>query len=264
VNGTHRIARSRLATFGVLAAVVGVAAVLVAAVAPARAALQTAGGDAARVVTGADNDNGDNTFIQLANVAAKQHLDNTDVLLGSPYGDLLVGRKGSDVIDAGYGRDILVGGLDKGAPNSDVLFGGRGGDINLWAPGDGNDAFLGGPGYDVHINSALAVQPDGELATFKQFGRRLPHALIDQQTTSCSVEAVPAQQGLGFDYITRFLGANGNVIVTIRLKDVELLVCNSAQDGMARFAVLSGPSPRLVELPVSRFAGTLLGAILGA
>ena len=261
MNGSHRSSHRRLAA---LVAVAGVAAVLAAAVGPARAALQTASGSAARVVLGADNDNADNTFIQPAGVAAKQHMENTDLLLGSPYGDLLVGRKGSDVMDGGYGADVLVGGPDKGTPNSDVIFGGYGGDINIWAPGDGDDAFVGGPGYDVHINSPVALTADGELATFRQYGRELPHALIDKQATSCSVEAVPAQQGLGFDYITRFLGANGNVIVTIRLKNVELLVCNSAQPGMARFAVLRGPAPQLVERPVSRFAGTLLGAILGA
>ena len=75
---------------------------------------------------------------------------------------------------------------------------------------------------------------------------------------------MPSDQGLGFDYITRFLGANGNVIVTIRLKDVELLVCNSAKNDMARFAVLQGPNPQLVERPLSSVKGTLLGAILGA
>jgi RTX calcium-binding nonapeptide repeat (4 copies) len=237
--------------------------VVVALAAPAGAALQYAG-KASRVVLGADNDNGDNTFIQPAGVAARQHLENTDVLLGSRYSDLLVGRKGSDVVDGGYGRDVMVGGLDKGAPNTDVLFGGYGGDINLWAPGDGNDAYAGGPGVDVHINSPLAQAADGELALFDHFGRKLPHALIDQQATSCSVEAIPASQGSGFDYITRFLGANGNIIVTIRLKDVELLVCNSAQDGMARFAVLRGPTPQLVELPVNRVADRLLRNILGA
>jgi RTX calcium-binding nonapeptide repeat (4 copies) len=112
--------------------VVGLAAVVVALAAPAGAALQYAG-KASRVVLGADNDNGDNTFIQPAGVAARQHLENTDVLLGSRYSDLLVGRKGSDVVDGGYGRDVMVGGLDKGAPNTDVLFGGYRGDINLWA-----------------------------------------------------------------------------------------------------------------------------------
>ena len=166
-------------------------------------------------------------------------------------------------MDGDYGNDILIGGLDKGSPNSDVIFGGWGNDYNIWAPGDGNDAFLGGPGYDVHINSAVE-QANGEVALFRANGRTIPHVLIDQQTASCSVEAVPASQGLGFDYITRFLGANGNVIVTIRLKDVELLVCNSAQDGMARFALLRGPSPQLVERPVAAFRGTLLGAMLGA
>jgi RTX calcium-binding nonapeptide repeat (4 copies) len=259
VNRKHRPHRSLIAG---LAALAVLATALVAVAGPAGAALQQAG-KTARVVLGADNDNGENTFIQPAGVQARQHLENADVMVGSRYGELLVGRKGSDVIDAGYGKDILVGGLDKGSPNSDVLFGGWGNDYNIWAPGDGNDAYLGGPGVDVHINSAVE-QANGELALFKAFGRTIPRALIDNQTASCSVEAVPAQQGLGFDYITRFLGASGNVIVTIRLKDVELLVCNSAKDNTARFAVLEGPAPQLVERPLSVVRGTLLGAILGA
>jgi RTX calcium-binding nonapeptide repeat (4 copies) len=259
MNRRHRPHRSLIAG---LAALALLATALVAVAGPAGAALQQAG-RTARVVLGADNDNAENTFIQPAGVAARQHMENADVIVGSRYGELLLGRKGSDVIEAGYGNDIMLGGLDKGAPNSDVLFGSWGNDYNIWAPGDGNDAFLGGPGYDVHINSAVE-QANGEVALFRANGRTVPRALIDQQTTSCSVEAVPAQQGLGFDYITRFLGANGNVIVTIRLKDVELLVCNSAQDGMARFAVLRGPAPQLVERPLAAFRGTLLGGILGA
>ena len=257
---THRTHRSWIAG---LAALAVLATALVAVAGPAGAALQQAS-KSARVLLGADNDNAENTFIQPAGVQARQHLENTDVMLGSRHGDLLIGRKGSDVIDAGYGQDIMLGGLDKGAPNTDVLFGGWGSDINIWAPGDGNDAFLGGPGVDVHVNSAVEQDANGEVALAKFRGRDVPRALIDQQATSCSVEAVPSAQNLGFDYITRFLGATGNVIVTIRLKDVELLVCNSAQDGMARFAVLRGPTPQLVERPVSAFRGTLLGAILGA
>jgi Ca2+-binding RTX toxin-like protein len=259
VNRRHR---PHIAWLAVIVAVAGVSAALVAAAGPAGAALQQAG-KTARVVLGADNDNGENTFIQPAGVQARQHLENADVMVGSRYGELLLGRKGSDVIDAGYGKDVIMGGLDKSAPNSDVIFGGWGNDYNIWAPGDGNDAFLGGPGIDVHINSAVE-QANGEVALFKAFGRTFPHALIDNQTASCSIEAVPSQQGLGFDYITRFLGSNGNVIVTIRLKDVELLVCNSAKDNTARFAVLQGQNPQLVERPLSSVRGTLLGAILGA
>jgi Ca2+-binding RTX toxin-like protein len=255
--------RTRRSWIAGLAGLAVLATALVAVAGPAGAALQQAG-KGARVLLGADNDNAENTFIQPAGVQARQHMENTDVMLGSRYGDLLIGRKGSDVMDGGYGKDILIGGLDKGAPNSDVIFGGWGNDYNIWAPGDGNDAFLGGPGVDVHINSAVEQTADGEVALFKAYGRDVPRALIDNQTASCSVEAVPAQQGLGFDYITRFLGANGNVIVTIRLKDVELLVCNSAKDNTARFAVLEGPNPQLVERPLSAVRGTLLGAILGA
>ena len=85
--------------------------------------------------------------------SSKQHLDNTDLLTGSG-GDLLIGRTGDDVLLGENGDDILIGGLEGGTeliPNSDVITGGRGDDINIWAPGDGSDLFDGGNGDDVMV-----------------------------------------------------------------------------------------------------------------
>ena len=99
------------------------------------------------VTFGTDTDNADNTFIQPAGVTAKQHMDNTDVLFGRANDDLLVGNLGGDTLLGGTGSDILVGGPEKFAtPNSDVLIGDWGNDINIWAPGDGSDAFTRRPG----------------------------------------------------------------------------------------------------------------------
>ena len=53
----------------------------------------------------------------------------------------------------------------------------------------------------MHINSAVE-QANGEVALLKAVGRTVPHALIDNQTASCWVEAVPFLSGPGFDYIT--------------------------------------------------------------
>jgi hypothetical protein len=41
-----------------------------------------------------------------------------------------------------------------GPPNSDIMFGGPGNDVNLWAPCDGGEALIGGPGLDATIFGA--------------------------------------------------------------------------------------------------------------
>jgi len=53
------------------------------------AALQE-GGAGRDVILGADDDNAGNTIIQPPDVQAKQHLDNTDLILGAKEDDLLI------------------------------------------------------------------------------------------------------------------------------------------------------------------------------
>ena len=74
------ISRPRTRSLAVLAVIGAAMATLVATLQPASAALQAGQTFARNVLVGADNDNAANTFIQPANVTAKQHLDNTDVL----------------------------------------------------------------------------------------------------------------------------------------------------------------------------------------
>jgi hypothetical protein len=236
-----------------------------AAIQGAGAALQvgTVAGD---VIFGNDNDNALNPFIQPPGVAARQHLDNTDILAGGSRNDVLIGLKGNDVIDGGSADDVLVGGVDNFlASNSDVLLGGSGDDVNIWAPGDGSDAFLGGPGYDVHISAPLLLDASGNRPALFPYGHeQLPHVSIDSKPQfSCTIEAVPAAQQLGFDYITRFF-ANKNLAVTIRLKDVEVVLCPSPKPGNVLVAQLRGSAPAFSEASLSHFAGTRLGSILQA
>jgi hypothetical protein len=241
-------------------------AVAVAAAIPAGAALQV-GGFGKNVLVGRDNDNADNTFIQPPGVAAKQHLDNTDILHGGPRGDLLIGLKGSDLLLGEYGSDVLIGGVEKGSqPNSDLIDGDHGNDVNIWAPGDGSDAFEGGPGYDVHITAPLVLDQTGNAPALFDSGyyRKVPHVTIDNQTTSCTIERVPDEQNLGFQYITRFLNANGGIVVTIRLQDVELVLCPSPNPGKVMVANLLRPTPTFVERSLSLFRGTLVGDIVQA
>jgi RTX calcium-binding nonapeptide repeat (4 copies) len=255
----HKPSRRRAA---IVALSVLVAAVSV--VASAGAALQL-GGFGRDVLVGADNDNTANAFIQPAGVAANQSLNNTDVILGNAREDLLIGLKGNDVIAGEHGDDVLVGGIEKAQqPNSDVLFGGRGRDVNIWAPGDGSDFFQGGPGYDTHISAPLVLDAAGNLALFDgRYGpRRVPHVSIDAKPQfGCTIERVPADSGLGFEFVTRFL-VNGNVVVTIRLDDVEVVLCPSPNAGKVLVAYLRQATPAFVERPLADFRRSLLGDVL--
>lgn len=256
--GKTTISRRR-AAIGVL---VGLAAVVVAASATAALQLGYSGRD---VLVGRDNDNASNTFIQPAGVAAKQHLDNTDILRGGPQGDLLIGVKGGDLLDGDEGDDILIGGLEGGQlPNSDLIDGANGRDVNIWAPGDGSDAFEGGRGYDTHITAPLVRDQAGNVALFDARHRQVPHVTIDSQTTSCTIERVPSTENLGFEFVTRFLNAAGGIVVTIRLEDVEQVLCPSPNAGRVRVADLTQASPAFVERPLADFAGSLVGDIVQA
>jgi Ca2+-binding RTX toxin-like protein len=256
------ISSPRTRSLVVLAVLGAAVATLVVSLQPAAAALQVGRAYAKNVIVGADNDNATNTFLQPANVTAKQHLDNTDVLVGGARADLLIGMKGADVLESGRSSDILVGGVEKAqAPNADILSSGSGDDVNIWAPGDGSDFYLGGSGYDTHISAPIVL--DGErVALFPAGNRQVPHVSIDAKPQfTCTVERVPSELGLNFDYITRFF-ANGNLAVTIRLQDVERVLCPSPNAGKVLAARLVGSQPTFVERPLSAYAGTLVGAII--
>ncbi len=255
--------RYRAAFLGLLAIF---AALLVVTSNSAHAALQP-GTPAGDVIIGRDNDNAANTFIQPANVAAKQHLDNTDVLEGGFGGDLLIGMLGSDVVDGGAGVDILVGGVENFvAPNSDVIRGGPDNDINIWAPGDGSDLFAGNTGHDVQLFAPIVLE-NGKPQLFHDApsNRRVPHVSIDNKPQfTCTIEAVPAAQQLGVQFITRFF-ANGNLAVTVRQQDVEWVLCPSPNPGKVLVADLTSSQPTtFVERSLRDFRGTLLGAIIQA
>jgi hypothetical protein len=261
---TTRSRRSRWITATAVAAA-GLATVVGVTNGSANAAVQpgTAGND---VIIGRDNDNAANTFIQPAGIAAKQHLEDTDLLTGNAGHDLLMGLKGDDVLLGAAGDDILIGGNERGAlPNSDVLMGDSGNDINIWAPGDGSDLYVGGSGRDVQVLAPFVLDAAGKPALFWQHGRQVPHVnAANQPAFTCKVEAVPAAQNLGVDYLVRFF-ANGNLAVTIRLDDVEKVVCPSPNAGKVTVADLTSAYPtQLVEQPLSAVSGTVLGAILHA
>ena len=235
-------------SIAILGAIVGLAR-------PTQAALGA--GNGPQLLIGADDDRKDNPAIQ-AGAAADQSLNRTDVIRGGPGNDVIFGLNGNDVIDGGGGRDIILGGPDGGPapggpPNSDIMFGGPGGDVNLWAPGDGSEAFIGGPGRDALIFGTT----DRETAPDPVFGVRLPTLLfgvpgfpqgvptadVSGQTQFCTVEGSPLP---AYDHLVRFRGAAGNIIVTVRVAEVEQVFCS--QDGGITFADLTSPSPAFVAV----------------
>jgi hypothetical protein len=206
---------------------------------------------------GADNDNAENTFIQPPGVTAKQHMDNTDVLFGRGNADLLIGKLGDDVLLAGEGPDILVGGPEGGSsgPNSDVLVGDEGNDVNIWAPGDGSEAFAGQEHYDTMIFAPFVTKANGDLKLVRRDGRRVPLVDLDEQPFSCELDRVPASENLGVQFLARFLSGSGSLIVTVRQKDVERVLCTSPDEGFATVAYLNDDHPRFRPIELDDIGG---------
>ncbi len=224
-----------------------------------------------QLIIGADDDRQDNAAVQSGAVA-NQSLNRTDVLLGGSGNDVMFGLNGNDVIDGGPGEDIILGGPDGGPapggpPNSDIMFGGPGNDVNLWAPGDGSEAFIGGSGVDALIfgatdRDAIADQATGVrlptlLSGVPGFAQGIPTADVSGLSNVCTVEAASLP---GYDYLVRFRGAAGNIIVTVRVRDVEQVFCS--QGGGIAFADLTQSAP--VFVPVSQQQVQSLNRIVGA
>ena len=216
------------------------------------------GGKGPQLLVGLDEDRQDNALIQ-AGAVANQSLNRTDVMSGGQGNDVMFGLNGSDVMDGGQGQDIILGGPDSGAapggpPNSDIMFGGQGDDVNLWAPGDGSEAFDGGPGLDALIFGATDRETIADPATgvrlprllfgVEGFPQGIPTADVSGLTNFCTVEASPSP---GYEYLVRFRNAAGNILATVRVRDVEQVFCS--QNAGIAFANLSPSAPAFV--PVS-------------
>ena len=225
---------------------------------PIQAALVDSG-KGSQLLIGRDDDNIDNAAIQ-AGAAANQSLNRADVIEGGPGNDVIFGLNGDDVIDGGPGQDIILGGPDGGAapggpPNSDIMFGGPGGDVNLWAPGDGSEAFIGGPGRDAIVfgttdREALADPATGVrlpklLFDVPGINQGIPTADVSSQPQHCTIEPSPSP---GYDFLIRFRGPAGNIIVTVRVAEVEQVFCSSKDGAGIAFADLTAPSPAFVDV----------------
>jgi hypothetical protein len=214
------------------------------------------------VTTGLDSDNASNAFIQPPGVVAPQHMNNTDVLFGRGNDDLLIGNLGNDVPVGGGGDDILVGGPEHGvSPNSDVLLGDGGDDVNIWAPGDGSDAYVGDRGYDTMIFAPFVTRPNGSLKLEWFHGRKVPRVEITNQPEfSCQIVKVPPSQQMGEQFLVRF-EVNDVIVATVRQRDVERLLCPSLYGNRAVVADLTRAHPTFHQIRLVAIPG-VVGAIV--
>ena len=212
------------------------------------------GGGVNDVLIGADNDNADNPLVQPSGAEVNQSLNNTDVLLGGSGCDVLIGLLGSDVIDGGAGRDVIIGGTEQATPpNSDIMFGRGGNDINIWAGGDGSEAFIGGSGerdalifgvIDRDGNNVPILSP--VTGIHEETG--LPTADSSNAPGFCTLEDV-SDTDLGYDFLVRFFArATGALAVTVRVADVEQVFCSSEAGGAITFADLTEDAPHFMEI----------------
>jgi hypothetical protein len=211
---------------------------------------------------GPDRDNAGNTFIQPPGTSAKLDMSDTDVLFGRNGDDLLTGRLGSDTLVGGRGSDILIGGPDGvGFPRNDVLLGDQGSDVATYSPGDGNDAYVGDKGFDAMILGVLALDTNGDPELTRHHGRSIPHVdVAGQPRLSCDLVVPPTSEHLGAQFLVR-LQVDGSPVGSVRLKDVERLVCPSSDPGSAEVADLTEADPRLRTVALQDLHGAV-GAVV--
>ncbi|HEV7731472.1 MAG TPA: hypothetical protein VGR62_04880 [Candidatus Binatia bacterium] len=208
---------------------------------------------------GQDDDNTNDPFIQPQGTVANQSLDNADVIVGERGDDVLIGLLGSDTLLGGPGSDILVGGTEQGkAPNSDIQIGDTGNDVAVWAGGDGSDVFDGGPGQDALVFGTID-KVNGIPTITPTNGRHrdtgVPTANVTGQGGFCRLEQVDDPAGRGYQFLVRFFArANGNLLVTVRTRDVEQVFCTSEAGGAITFADLTKANPELVNIALADVA----------
>ena len=205
------------------------------------------------VLIGQDDDNINNPEIQPPGTVADQSLQDADVMLGNGGNDVMIGLLGNDVMHGGPGKDIMIGGTEGGSPagtlKSDVMFGDEGNDISIWAGGDGNDAFLGGPGSRDALVFGTIDRENG-IPTLTEPVQGYPHGVptadVSGQNAFCEVERVSDESLLGYDFLVRFISkATGNLIVTVRVDDeVEQVFCTSETAAAIAFADLTDEHPQ--------------------
>jgi Ca2+-binding RTX toxin-like protein len=210
------------------------------------------GGDRDDLLFGADDDNPQNPVIQPAG-ASDQSLSNADVIDGNKGNDLMIGLLGSDTMRGGKGHDVIIGGTEQGTlPNSDIMFGNDGHDVNIWRGGDGSDVFIGGRGIDALVMGAIDRDASNVPVIVPATGRHeatgLPTADVTGQGGFCTLEDV-RDQDVVYDFLVRFfLKATGALAVTIRVAEVEQVFCTSETVAAITYVDLTEPEPAFYEV----------------
>lgn len=144
------------------------------------------GGDGADTIDGFDGNDvirggeGNDTLFggygsdRMTGGAGEDYIDGgngDDVVSGGDGDDTLIVSSGRNIINGGNGNDNISGGIDAdwicGGGGDDLASGGQGDDTYVYAPGDGNDRFDGGPGADIiGLDRVLTIKgwkitPDG-------------------------------------------------------------------------------------------------------
>jgi hypothetical protein len=166
---------------------------------------------------------------------------------------VLIGLLGSDVMRGEDGRDILVGGTEQfSQPNSDVIFGGAHNDTNVWAPGDGSDAFLGAQGLDAQVFGVIDRDANNVptlSGPVPGFPRGVPTAEVTDSPGFCTLERIGERNSLNYDFLVRFfVRSTGALAVTIRVEDTEQVFCTSEAGGAITFADLTQDNPEFEEV----------------
>ena len=205
------------------------------------------------VLIGSDDDNQNDPEIQPQGVAANQSLNNADTLIGGSGKDILIGMLGSDVLLGGPGNDVLIGGIERGSqPNSDIQLGDSGNDIAIWQGGDGSDPFDGGSGQDALVFGTIDRDTNTDVPILSPVEGRhrrtgLPTADVSGQGGFCTLEAVQDPAARGFEFLVRFFSkATGNLLVTVRTRDVEQVFCTAQDAAAITFADLTVSKPEFV------------------
>jgi hypothetical protein len=209
---------------------------------------------------GPDDDNLDNPLIQPADTDVNQSLNNTDILQGGPENNVIIGLLGNDVLLSGPKSDITIGGTEQGqGPNSDVILGGEWDDVNIWAPGDGSDAYVGGSGLDAQVFGVIDRDEDNVPTldgTASGFPYGSPTADVTGQGGFCTLERVDNAQLAGYEFLVRFfVRATGDLAVIIRLAEVEQVFCTSEAGGAIIYADLTADNPEFVEVELEEVEG---------
>jgi len=237
------------------------------------------------VQIGSDLNSADNPFVQpqdpvLSGGGRDQSLQFGDVLYGTNYDDLQIGRLGVDILSGGYGDDVLIGGLEHFNPlNRDRAFGSHGDDIFIWKPGDGSDFFAGSRGHDVVIFGVVGEVVDGAVEFAVSQDQKAGEVAINPEThlpmvdvsgspgfcevidKSTSEEARAALNELHLNHLVRFsirgirdgfesgsrTDENG-LRVTLHLNNVETLICTNRDGGEIEVLDLTTTPPTPISI----------------